>query len=225
MIAPGEVQKFGKYRLTWREELPRTRTILVDEELYTLKFPRVVFLIVEKRYWKASAEWNEDEYIFAHLRAYFTLEPLGPGVKLYDPALPNISDNNCTVCLGSSKDRIWEGSIDPVDAFWNTSFEDDAYDDDWSKNGMIRLWRMDQIDGPPIIDRDRTPESVLRPFLAWLPAPTWHDAVVNFAVRFFYGETFRMIGAVWWLILICTGGSYVIKFLIKLFAYLSSLNI
>src|SRR5512139_2851056 len=125
------------YKVEWFEEEPCVRTVLVNnggvrlrvtpDEVFIqgnipsarpgvirLPWPRVIFAVVRGRRRK-----------FMSLHSFSSPVP----VTSEDDVLRVLPHGNFLgrtgqVCLGSANERVMSGDLDPIEAFWNTSFSD-----------------------------------------------------------------------------------------------------
>lgn len=122
------------FQLEWREQAPCRRSVIIGRRLYSLDFPRVLFLVVKNQ-----------GGVFLELRVFFAHEAFGPHITLYWPELPNVHGGSA-VCLGDAVTAVTRGLIDPVDAFWNTSFEAKHKGKYWTRGKRVKAWRRGRLD-------------------------------------------------------------------------------
>lgn len=98
----------------WTEP-PRRRSILTRYgQVLSLSWPWLVFEVMRGpsgQFVQLSVMMAEDK-------------PAGPNSRVHYIRLPNIHG---VVCLGTALDAVKRGELDPIDAFWNSAFEWDAF--------------------------------------------------------------------------------------------------
>lgn len=89
----------------WFKEPARSRTVLVRGKPQRVDFPLVVFAVTRLfgMFLRLHAMCRDET---GHLRVLY---------------IPNVIDGQ--VCLGTAYESVFRGKLDPVEAFWNTSFD------------------------------------------------------------------------------------------------------
>lgn len=128
--------------VTWTQEAPRNRTVLVEGQPRQLWFPWIVMLSGTYRYrygvprrkdvmegarYKPDAEGN-DGFDAVIARVFARNGPVKSLTdKLYHLAAPHVSEMG-EVCLGDdAMNMVVEGTVSPQDAFWLSDFVDSTF--------------------------------------------------------------------------------------------------